>query len=148
MVLPKKDGLPHVSLAQTPTLGRLERTADRLVDVPTLLVLSVLLLVVFGFWERHLERNTTFPPIVKFSLFTRHQYKVLVIVVSTFFIVISVYGFVYLITIFYQSHLGLSPLDTAIRTLPCTIVGCVAAVRILPSYCGDDDWTDSGSRVV
>ena len=98
-------------------------------DVPTLLVISILLLVAFGFWERHLERNTTFPPIAKFSLFTRHNYKVTIIIISTFFITMSVYGYVYLATIWYQTHMGMTALQSAIRMLPCMIAGTFAAVR-------------------
>jgi hypothetical protein len=98
-------------------------------DVPTLLVISILLLVAFGFWERHLERNTTFPPIAKFSLFTRHNYKVTIIIISTFFITMSVYGYVYLATIWYQTHMGMTALQSAIRMLPCMIAGTIAAVR-------------------
>jgi hypothetical protein len=97
-------------------------------DVPTLLVISILLLVAFGFWERHLERNTTFPPIAKFSLFTRHNYKVTIIIISTFFITMSVYGYVYLATIWYQTHMGMTALQSAIRMLPCMIAGTIAAV--------------------
>jgi len=97
-------------------------------DVPTLLVISILLLVAFGFWERHLERNTTFPPIAKFSLFTRHNYKVTIIIISTFFITMSVYGYVYLATIWYQTHMGMTALQSAIRMLPCMIAGTFAAV--------------------
>lgn len=104
--------------------------ADSGSDVPALLVVSIILLVVFGFWERHLERNTTYPPIAKFSLFTRHGYKVTITVLSTFFIVMSVYGYVYLVTIYYQTYHGLSALQCAIRMLPCTIVGIMAAVSL------------------
>jgi hypothetical protein len=99
-----------------------------MIDVPALFVLSILLLVVFFLWERHLELNTTFPPIAKFSLFTRHQYKLTIILISTFFIVMSIYGYVYLATIWYQTHLGMTALQSAVRVLPCMITGAIAAV--------------------
>jgi hypothetical protein len=101
-----------------------------MIDVPALFVLSILLLVVFFLWERHLELNTTFPPIAKFSLFTRHQYKLTIILISTFFIVMSIYGYVYLATIWYQTHLGMTALQSAVRVLPCMITGAIAAVSI------------------
>jgi len=109
-------------------------------DVPTLLVISILLLVAFGFWERHLERNTTFPPIAKFSLFTRHNYKVTIIIISTFFITMSVYGYVYLATIWYQTHMGMTALQSAIRMLPCMIAGTIAAVCLLFSAWMGESW--------
>lgn len=110
------------------------RESDQLMlDVPTLLVISILLLLAFGFWERHLERNTTFPPIAKFSLFTRHGYKVTIIIISTFFITMSVYGYVYLATIWYQTYTGMTALQSAIRMLPCMIAGTIAAVSHCPS---------------
>jgi hypothetical protein len=40
----------------------------------------------------------------------------------------SCYGYVYLATIYYQTYMGMTALQAAIRLLPCTVVGTVAAV--------------------
>lgn len=45
----------------------------------------------------------------------------------------SVYGYVYLATIWYQTYMGLTALQSAIRMLPCMIAGTIAAVCHLSS---------------
>ena len=42
----------------------------------------------------------------------------------------SVYGYVYLATIWYQTHLGMTALQSAVRMLPCMIAGTIAAVSL------------------
>ena len=44
---------------------------------------------------------------------------------------VSIYGFVYSTTAFYQNYLGLSALDNAVKTLTCSLMGCLAAVSIV-----------------
>jgi len=41
----------------------------------------------------------------------------------------SCYGYVYLATIWYQTYMGMTALQSAIRMLPCMIAGTIAAVR-------------------
>ncbi|CAD6589695.1 MAG: hypothetical protein TREMPRED_005476 [Tremellales sp. Tagirdzhanova-0007] len=99
--------------------------------VPVVLVLSILLILVFLVWERHLETHTSFPPIVKFSLFTRHSYMITAVVLGAFFNSASVYGFIYVMTIFYQNYKGLNALENAVRWLPACIIGLVAAGSVM-----------------
>ena len=56
----------------------------RMLDVPALLVTSVALLLVFGYWEYWVERHTSIPPIVKLELFTRHHWRVTAVLVIAF----------------------------------------------------------------
>ena len=97
-------------------------------DVPVVFVLSLVLLVVFLLWERHLENRTTFPPIAKFSLFTRHRYRFTALIGCAFFCCITTPGFVYMATIWYQELKGETALQNAILLLPCNIMGLGAAV--------------------
>jgi hypothetical protein len=53
-------------------------------DVPVVFALSILLLVVFGFWENHVERQTSTPPIVKLDLFTRHKWRISAVLLIAF----------------------------------------------------------------
>jgi Na+/melibiose symporter-like transporter len=106
-------------------------------DVPVVLVLSLILLVVFMLWERHLENNTTFPPIAKFSLFTRHRYRFTALMGCAFFCCITTPGFVYTATIWYQELKGETALQNAILLLPCNIMGLGAAggaMYVVPRY--------------
>lgn len=100
-------------------------------DIPALLALSIVLLVIFFFWSRHLELHTTYPPIVKPSMFTRHGGKITATCLASFFACFSIYGWVYVTTIFYQSYKGLSALDNAVRMLTANIVGLLAAGAVM-----------------
>jgi hypothetical protein len=96
--------------------------------VPTLFVVSLVLLVLFGLGERYLERNTTLPPVIKLSLFTRHKYRVTIVIVSTFFVYMNAPGYMYLVTIWFQTYMGVPALESGLRMLPCMIVGAIASV--------------------
>ena len=100
-------------------------------DVPVVFVLSLSLLVAFLLWERHLENHTTYPPIAKFSLFTRHRYRFTALMACAFFCCLSTSGFVYTATIWYQELKGETPLKNAILLLPCNVMGLGAAVSLL-----------------
>jgi len=95
------------------------------------LVISILLLLAFLSWERYLETRTSYPPIIKFSLFTRHSYKITAVSLSAASICASIYGWTYVVSIYYQNYKGLDALDTAVRWLPANIMGLGAAVRII-----------------
>ena len=95
--------------------------------MPALLVASLVLLVAFALWERYLELHSTLPPIAKFSIFTRHSFKISFVLATAFFICISAYGWVYLTAAWYQNYKGLSALQCAIRLLPANVVGVCAA---------------------
>lgn len=105
---------------------------DLFSDVPVVFVLSLLLIAVFLLWERHLENRTTFPPIAKFSLFTRHRYRFTALIGCAFFCCITTPGFVYTATIWYQELKGETALQNAILLLPCNIMGLGAAVSASP----------------
>lgn len=64
------------------------------------------------------------------SLFTRRHGLISYTCACCFFQSLSVYGWVYTTTIFYQNYKGLSPLQNSIHTLPTTIVGTGAAVSL------------------
>lgn len=107
------------------------------VDVPIVFVLSLVLLVLFMLWERHLENKTSFPPIAKFSLFTRHRYRFTALMGCAFFCCITTPGFVYTATIWYQELKGETALRNAILLLPCNIMGLGAAggaMYVVPRY--------------
>jgi hypothetical protein len=96
--------------------------------VPALFVLSLVLFTLFYFWSRHLEVKTSYPPIIKPSLFSRHRGRISATCACAFLSSLSIYGFVYSTTAFYQTYIGLSALGNAIKMLTCNVVGCLAAV--------------------
>lgn len=97
-------------------------------DVPSLLVTSLVLFTLFALWSYRLEHRTSYPPIIKMSLFTRHRGRIAATCACAFFCSLSVYGFVYTTTAYYQNYRGLGALENGIRLLTCNIVGVLAAV--------------------
>ena len=58
----------------------------------------------------------------------------------------SVYGYVYLATIRYQTHLGMTALQSAVRMLPCMIAGTIAAVSLYSVWVGKVVWGVADSQ--
>lgn len=90
----------------------------------------MLLIVVFLLWERYLELHTSYPPVAKFSIFTRYRYKVTAVCLSVFAVGASVSVLVYLSTLWYQDVKGMTALENAIHMLPANVSGFLAAVRL------------------
>ncbi|GFZ44917.1 hypothetical protein JCM24511_02643 [Saitozyma sp. JCM 24511] len=99
--------------------------------IPALFVVAVLLIVVFLLWERYLELHTSYPPIAKFSIFTRYRYKVTAVCLSVFAVGASVSVLVYLSTLWYQDVKGMTALENAIHMLPANVSGFLAAGGVL-----------------
>lgn len=99
--------------------------------IPALLAVSIVLFAAFGFWEHRVENKLSFPPIVKLSLFTRNKGTVSTVLICSFLPFVAVSGWVYLVSLFYQELQHLSPLGNAIRTLPASLCGTVAALAVM-----------------
>lgn len=87
-----------------------------------------MLFVLFYFWSRHLERNTSYPPIIKTSLFTRYRGRISAICICAFFASASVYSWVFTTAVFYQGFMRLTPWGNAIKILTSNITGICASV--------------------
>ena len=90
--------------------------------------MSIVFGAIFVLWEMYLERRCTLQPVIKPSLFTRHDYKISAILLSAFFCCSSVYGWTYTTSIFYQNVKHYTPLKNAVHVLPANIMGLIAAV--------------------
>ncbi|KAL2401281.1 Low affinity ammonium transporter [Exophiala dermatitidis] len=102
--------------------------------IPVLLVLSILLIILFGFWQWHLEkkRSSTHTPLVRVSLFKNLQFTAAFVVIMTYFS--SFNSYLVFATFFYQDYLGLSALATTLRFLPTGIAGfliCFVTARLM-----------------
>jgi hypothetical protein len=97
-------------------------------DVPVLFVLSIVLFVVFFFYERYLEQHTSLPPAAKPSVFTRNGGRFSFLMVIAFSAFLSTGGWFYAATIYYQNLLGYSALKNALHTLPSAIAGISVGV--------------------
>ncbi|THV00004.1 MFS general substrate transporter [Dendrothele bispora CBS 962.96] len=100
-----------------------------------LLVVGVLLLLSFVFWQYHLERiqNETPPsnclpsppPLMCLSMWTRAQGRTAVVMIIALLNWAAFTGWLYWVVLYYQDFLGLSPLDTAVRLLPMFVTGII-----------------------
>ena len=95
-----------------------------------LFVVSFILLVVFGLYERRLD-----DPMLDIRLFRRGEFSAAAAAIATSFF--CLFGFVFLVTQYFQLVHGYSPLSAGVHTLPFAVVtmiatplGTVAALRI------------------
>lgn len=75
-----------------------------LADVAALFPISILILIAFGFWEYHVQRNSR-PPLIRLALFTRAKGRLAAMYLVGF---IAMAGFVSIgfnATLFYQVRL-------------------------------------------
>ncbi|KAH7022931.1 major facilitator superfamily domain-containing protein [Ilyonectria destructans] len=93
--------------------------------VPVLIVVSILIIVAFGFWQHYLETKTTRPPLVKMSVFHNWRFSAVMVIMGLFFG--SFNNFLIYATYYFQDYQGLSPLQTMLRFIPTGIGGFIIA---------------------
>lgn len=116
-------GLLTFSLAQSAVAGWRSY-------VPGTLVASVLLILAFGWWEYRLESRGG-RPIVKLSMLAAQRGKMALVALCGFLCFVAVSGWVLLVSLYYQDIRGLSPFNSAVHTLPASVVGVFAAGAVL-----------------
>ncbi|RDW87601.1 hypothetical protein BP5796_03295 [Coleophoma crateriformis] len=85
------------------------------------LILSILLLMAFCFWEYYLESKTTRDPLIPISLFKNKHFSVGMAIAFLFYGAFN--NYLIYTTYFYQDYLLLSSIQTALRFLPCGFIG-------------------------
>ncbi|KAM5539739.1 hypothetical protein V8D89_006552 [Ganoderma adspersum] len=106
-----------------------------------LLIVGVLFVVLFVFWERYLERIHvqgreasqkwwTPPPLMPVSIWGRQNGKVAAVLVIAFVEWSSFTGFTFWVQLYYQEYLNLSPILTMVRLLPMQVTGLTLNVII------------------
>ncbi|WVW83432.1 hypothetical protein I302_105452 [Kwoniella bestiolae CBS 10118] len=92
--------------------------------------ISIVMFFVWGFWEKWVVKNTTIPPLVNMSIFSRHQWMVTSILSLSFCGYLAIAGWLYLTTIWYQNLKQESPIINAVHVLPAPIVGMGACIVV------------------
>ena len=106
--------------------------------IPVLIAASVILVALFVFWQRHLEKSGTRAPIMKVSIFKSKRFSAAMMTMALFFS--SFNGFLVYATFFYQDYQGLSALQTTLRFIPTGVVGVLTAavvsqlLSVVPAY--------------
>ncbi|KAG9017798.1 hypothetical protein FRB93_004609 [Tulasnella sp. JGI-2019a] len=88
-----------------------------------LLILSVSGLGGFLAWEWYLEYRTTYPPLMRLSLWKRANGRFAAVQSIAFVVWIAFSSWIYWATLYYQSYLGLSPVRSMIRFIPMFVSG-------------------------
>lgn len=109
-----------------------------LLDIIALLILGVLFILAFIFWQHYLERRLDNPhlpasrkfppPIMRLSLWTRANGRFAVMQLITFLNWCSFMSYNFWVQLFYQDYLRLSPVQTMLRLLPMFVTGVVWSV--------------------
>ncbi|KAM0427529.1 hypothetical protein ACHAPT_007489 [Fusarium lateritium] len=93
--------------------------------IPVLIVVSVLIIVAFFFWQRYLENKTDRPPLVKVSIFNNWRFTSVMCIMGLFFGGFN--NFLIYATYYFQDYQGLSPLQTMLRFIPTGVSGFIVA---------------------
>ncbi|KAM0330218.1 hypothetical protein ACHAQA_004392 [Verticillium albo-atrum] len=93
--------------------------------IPVIIVVSLLIITAFVFWQRHLEKKGERPPLMKISVFKNKRFSAAMMIMALFFA--SFNNFLVYATYFFQDYQGLSALQTTIRFIPTGVVGIITA---------------------
>jgi hypothetical protein len=104
-------------------------------DIIVFLVLGVLSIVAFLFWQHYLEKRLDSehlhagrklpPPIMRLSLWTRANGRFAVMQLIAFLNWSSFMSYNFWVQLFYQDYLQLTPVQTMLRLLPMFVTGVV-----------------------
>lgn len=91
--------------------------------VPVLIVISILLLAIFVFWQMYLEKRAVRKPLLKVSIFKSIKISAAMFTMAMFFAAFN--NFLIFATYFYQDYQGLDAIQTTIRFIPTGVVGVI-----------------------
>ncbi|KAH8912261.1 MFS general substrate transporter [Coniochaeta sp. PMI_546] len=93
--------------------------------IPVLIVISLALVTLFVFWQRHLEKKGGLPPLLKISVFKSGKFSAAMVIMALFFS--SFNGFLVYATFYFQDFQGVSALQTTLRFIPTGVTGVLTA---------------------
>jgi predicted MFS family arabinose efflux permease len=93
--------------------------------VPTLIVVSLLIILAFGFWQHHLETRTERRPLMKMSIFANRKFMWANVLMGLFFS--SFNNYLIFATYWFQDFQGLSVIQTTLRFIPNGVTGIMVA---------------------
>ncbi|KAJ4371162.1 hypothetical protein N0V83_004378 [Neocucurbitaria cava] len=106
--------------------------------VPVLIVVSVLLVLGFGFWQHYLETKTQKRPLMKMSIFKNGKFTAANVLMALFFS--SFNNYLIFATYWFQDYQGLSVIQTTLRFIPTGVTGVLVATitgQVLSRVPGD-----------
>lgn len=106
--------------------------------VPTLIVVSLVMVIAFGWWQHYLETKTQRRPLMKMSIFSNGKFTAANVVMALFFS--SFNNYIIFATYWFQDFQGLSVIQTTLRFIPNGVTGVLVALitgQILSRIRGD-----------
>lgn len=92
--------------------------------IPVLLAISLILITMFGWWQRRLELQGR-RPLMKVSMFHSVRFSAAMVIMALFFS--SFNNFIVYATYFFQEFQGHDELQTTLRFIPTGVVGAITA---------------------
>ncbi|KAG2340747.1 MFS general substrate transporter [Suillus weaverae] len=106
----------------------------------SLLIIGIIMISLFLFWERYLEQVMddpsralsawTPPPLMRLSLWTRAKGRMAVILVIALLNWCGFISWSFWAQLYYQNYLLLTPMKTMLRFVPLFVVGCLCNVFV------------------
>lgn len=96
--------------------------------LPSLIVVSMLIVAIFVTWQFHLEKKGIRAPLIKISLFRNIRFSMIMIADCLF--CASFNNCLVFATYFFQDYLGLSPLQTMLRFIPTGVIGLLSPMVV------------------
>ncbi|KAL1651784.1 hypothetical protein SLS61_005155 [Didymella pomorum] len=93
--------------------------------VPSLIVVSLLIILAFGFWQHYLETRTERRPLMKMSIFANRKFTWANVLMGLFFA--SFNNYLIFATYWFQDFQGLSVIKTTLRFIPNGVTGIMVA---------------------
>jgi predicted MFS family arabinose efflux permease len=93
--------------------------------VPTLIAVSLLIILGFGIWQHHLETRTQKRPLIKLSIFSNRKFAWANVLMGLFFSAFN--NYLILATYWFQDFQGRSVIQTTLRFVPNGVTGIVVA---------------------
>ncbi|KZM26058.1 uncharacterized protein EKO05_0005871 [Ascochyta rabiei] len=93
--------------------------------VPVLIIVSLLIVIGFGFWQHHLETKTHKRPLMKMSIFKNRKFTWANVLMGLFFS--SFNNYLIFATYWFQDFQGLSVIQTTLRFIPNGVTGIIVA---------------------
>ncbi|BGO95203.1 hypothetical protein NBRC10512_000986 [Rhodotorula toruloides] len=91
--------------------------------IPTLLAVSIILFVVFWYYERHLEFRTPHPPLMRTSIWFKGRFAIVQLIGALGWSCFASYMFFCSLT--FQDYMRLEPVLATVRFLPSSITGLI-----------------------
>ncbi|KDQ19284.1 hypothetical protein BOTBODRAFT_434411 [Botryobasidium botryosum FD-172 SS1] len=95
-----------------------------------LLILSLIFIGLFIYWEHYIQIKTTRQPLMRLNLWKRADGRFAVMQFVGFLVWAAFSSWIFFAVLYYQTYLGLSPVLSMVRMLPMIIAGIILNVIV------------------